>query len=246
MSAVNNKGELLFIGDVHLDRDDPDLDAFVEFLDSTAQTASTIVLMGDLFNLWIGDRALEQPHQSAVIEALTRLRAQGMVVRYVEGNRDYRVAGAYLDTALDASSDDALCERRAARHLRAIHGDLTNPADRQYRLWRRVSRSTPFWALFRCLPARRRLRLAESIERRMRRSNVAFKGAFPEIEVRQYAQQLLRPGESDLVLGHFHIEKELELDGDARRRVWVLPDWKSSRRHLRVTADGAIGFVDSI
>jgi UDP-2,3-diacylglucosamine hydrolase len=246
MSGVSNNGELLFIGDVHLDRDDPDLEAFVVFLDSTAQRASTVVLMGDLFNLWIGDRALEQPHQRAVIEALTRLRAQGVVVRYVEGNRDYRVASAYLDTALDASSASALCERRGTRCLRAIHGDLTNPADRQYRLWRRISRSTLFWTLFRCLPAGRRLRLAESIERRMRRSNVAFKGAFPEAEVRQYAQQLLLPGESDLVLGHFHVEKELELDGGAQRRVWVLPDWKSSRRHLRVTADGAIAFVDSL
>lgn len=246
MKGAATQGDLLFIGDVHLERADADLADFVAFLDGVARTATTVVLMGDLFNLWIGDRALEQPHQSAVIECLARLRAAGCTVRYVEGNRDYRVGATYVGSALDDSGDEGLLERRGERRLRAIHGDLTNPDDRQYRLWRRVSRSAPFWMLFRALPAPARLRLAESIERRMRSSNVAFKAAFPEAEIRAYADRLLQPDESDLVLGHFHIERELALDADARRRVWVLPDWKSSRRHLRVALDGGIGFVDSL
>ena len=108
MSATGNQGELLFIGDVHLDRDDADLEAFLGFLDGTARSASTVVLMGDLFNLWIGDRALEQPHQRAVIDALASLRSRGVAVRYVEGNRDYRVSAAYVGTALDTSSDAAV------------------------------------------------------------------------------------------------------------------------------------------
>jgi hypothetical protein len=60
--------------------------------------------------------------------------------------------------------------------------------------------------------------------------------------VRAYAARLLLPGDDALVLGHFHMERELE---PPPARVLVLPDWKSSRRHLRIGPDGVIGFVDS-
>ncbi len=77
-------GELVFVGDVHLDRDDEHLDSFLAFLDSLRDSASRVVLMGDLFNLWIGQRDLEQPHQTAVIERLESLRRAGIVVRYLD------------------------------------------------------------------------------------------------------------------------------------------------------------------
>ena len=49
-----------------------------------------------------------------------------------------------------------------------------------------------------------------------------------------------------VVLGHFHVEKDLVLEppGPAGR-VMVLPEWKGSRRYLRVGADGRAAFVDS-
>ena len=73
----------------------------------------------------------------------------------------------------------------------------------------------------------------------MRRSNARFKAAFPEAVVRRYAEGFLRQGHDAVVLGHFHVERAL--DG----RIFVLPEWKESRRHLRVSPDGEIGFADS-
>ena len=54
--------DLVFIGDVHLDRDDPALEDFLRFLHSLGATTSRVVLLGDLFNVWIGGAAMEQPH----------------------------------------------------------------------------------------------------------------------------------------------------------------------------------------
>jgi UDP-2,3-diacylglucosamine hydrolase len=239
---VNARDDLIFIGDVHLDRGDTFLERFVEFLERVSRTSRRIVLMGDLFNLWIGRAELEQPHQTAVVVKLEELRGRGVFVRYLEGNRDYRVGSCYSGRALDDASDEAVVECHGGRRLVAIHGDLANPRDRHYRVWRRLSRMPLAWHAFHLLPRRRRLRLAESLERRLRTSNPDFKRSFPETVVRAYAARLLGPRDDALVLGHFHVERDLETP---HGRVLVLPDWKSTRRHLRVAPDGEIGFVDS-
>ena len=237
-------GDLVFIGDVHLEQGDSELGAFLDFLGRVGRTSRRIVLMGDLFNLWIGRREMEQPHQTAVLEKLTELRADGVGVRYLEGNRDYRIAAAYAGRALDDSTENSLLERFGGRRLVAVHGDLANPHDLRYRAWRRFSRSAVVWRLFNLLPLARRLRFSRGLEARMRSTNPEFKGEFPEDVVRAYATSILGPQDDALVLGHFHVERELACAG-SKARILVLPEWKSSRRHLRVDCTGDIAYVDS-
>lgn len=234
--------DLVFIGDAHLDRDDPHVAPFLAFLAGLADTARRVVFAGDLFNLWLGRRELERPHHTAVVEAMGRLRARGVVLDYLEGNRDYRIGPAYAGRVLDAVASDGLELDFGGRRIWAAHGDMANPADRQYRAWRRFSRSAPVWGLFNLLPRARRLRLAESAEASMRRSNRQFKRHFPERAVRAYAAPRFAQGRDMVVLGHFHVEKELDATPG---RIYVLPEWGPSRRHLRVGADGRAGFVDS-
>jgi len=234
--------DLVFVGDVHLDRDDRDLSAFVSYLRSLGGSARRIVLMGDLFNLWIAAKDVEQDHHRVVTSCLATLRSGGTQIHYLEGNRDYRIAGAHEGAVFDAVSDIGLREDWGSRSIWAAHGDLVNREDLQYRAWRRVSRSTPFWWLFSAIPHRRRFAIAESIESRMRATNVEMKRAFPEGLVRAYAAPHLSSPGSAVVLGHFHVEKELRAGPDGTGRIFVLPEWKGSRRHLRVTAGGDMRF----
>lgn len=247
MDAGNrDRGDLVFIGDVHLEAVDGDLEAFLALLDSLSSNTATLVFAGDLFNLWIGRRDCERPWHRAVLERFAALRSQGTVLRYVVGNRDYRIAEAYGGTWLDDAPEEGLVERKGGKSLFAIHGDLSNVRDRQYRTWRKISRSWPFWTLFNLLPTRARIRLADGIERRMRASNLRYKAAFPEDQVREYAARYLGEGHDAVVLGHFHVEKDLEAAPPSPPgRILVLPEWKASRRHLRVSPEGEIEFVDS-
>ena len=233
---------LAFVGDVHLEQDDPDLESFLDFLRGLGRRSRRIVLMGDLFTIWVGRPELELPHQRAVLELLRELRRRGVVVRYVEGNRDYRIGEAHAGDALDDGSDDGFEERVAGRRLYAVHGHLANPADRQYRRWHRLSRSALFWRAFHALPRQRRLRWVEAMERKMRGTNLKFKGAFPEAVVRTYTRHWFDEGYDAVVLGHFHVEKTLAVDRD--RAIYVLPEWKGTRRHLELNETGRLAFVD--
>jgi UDP-2,3-diacylglucosamine pyrophosphatase LpxH len=239
-------GDLVFVGDVHLDGEGPAVAAFTDFLEAISPTTSRLVLAGDLFNIWIGRRELEQSHHHAVLAKLRDLRRRGIVVRYLEGNRDYRVGRLHAGSPLDDASETGIVERFGGMSLFAIHGDMVNEADRWYRIWRRVSRTGASWVLFHTLPAHVRLRIADAVERKLRGGNLGYKREFPEAAVRRYAAERLRLGHDVVVLGHFHVEKDLEAEPPSPPgRILVLPEWKGSRRHLRVGADGDIAFVDS-
>jgi UDP-2,3-diacylglucosamine hydrolase len=237
--------DLVFVGDVHLDRDDPDLPAFLDYLRGLAATSGRVVLMGDLFNLWIGAPDLEQDHHRAALRGLAELRRAGVETHYLEGNRDYRIARAHAGGAFDAVSASGLDESGGGRRLFAAHGDLVNAADLQYRLWRRVSRSAPAWLAFSAVPRRRRFAIAEGLERKLRGTNRARKRAFPDAAARAWAAPYFDRGYEGVVLGHFHVEREIVASTAGRAgRIYVLPEWKGSRRHLRVGADGAVAFED--
>ncbi|MDH3627630.1 MAG: UDP-2,3-diacylglucosamine diphosphatase [Acidobacteriota bacterium] len=236
--------DLVFIGDVHLDRDDEALADFVVFLQSLAGRVSCVVLMGDLFNLWLGHEAMEQAHHRAVIAALVALRVQGVRVVYLEGNRDYRVGPRHRGTTFDISDEAPWTETFGGRRLYAVHGHGLNPDDLSYRRWHRFSRLSPVWGLFHLFPVATRIRWSDAMERRLRKSNRRFKGTLPEELLLGIAADRWDAGDTDVVLGHFHVERRFEVAG--RGRLWVLPEWKGSRRHLRLTADGEMGFVDSM
>lgn len=237
--------DLVFVGDVHLDRADADLPAFLAYLRGLTPGAGRIVLMGDLFNLWIGAPELEQEHQRAVIACLKDLRSQGTEVHYIEGNRDYRIAPAHRGGAFDVVTGSGLREDWGGRRVWAAHGDLVNRKDLQYRVWRRASRSTAAWWLYSAIPRARRFAIAESIERKLRETNVVMKRDFPEDLIRDYASRHLEAAGSTVVLGHFHVERELRAGPAGEGRVFVLPEWKGSRRHLRVTSTGTMRFENS-
>lgn len=236
--------DAVFVGDVHLERDDPALGDFLGMLQRASENAATVVLLGDLFNLWVARDEFEGPHHRAVLEAFDRMRLSGIEVAYVEGNRDYRVARRHGGSRVTRAVEAELKLVHGGRRIVAVHGDLANPHDRQYRTWRRISRSEWFWRLFLAVPRARRAAWADGLERRMRASNVRFKREVPERDIQAYAARYFREGQDLVILGHFHVERVLPAIPPDTGTAIVLPEWKGSRRHLRVDGAGAYRFVD--
>ena len=235
---------LPIVGDVRLDRGDPAVPQFARFLEAIAETAGRIVLAGDLFDLWIGRPELEGPHHLEVAAALAGLRRGGTVVRYVEGNRDYRVGDLHAGTAFDEVSESGVVERVPGGTLLAVHGDRVDRADRLYRAWRAISRTRAAWLLFHAIPRDRRLGVAEGLRRRLGHGARRYRSAFPEGEIRRFAAGAFRAGHAAVAIGHFHVERDLEAEPPSPPgRILALPEWKGSRRYLRVGEDGRPSFA---
>jgi UDP-2,3-diacylglucosamine hydrolase len=239
-------GAAALLGDAHLREDDPEVGAFIRFVDALPGDIATLAILGDLFAVWIGSGDLQQPHHRRVLEALARLRDRGCRLLYVEGNHDFFLerlpGGAPFDLLVPASADLDLAGRRV--HL--AHGDLVNRRDRRYRAWRRVSKHPLFFGAFGLLPARARRGIAAGLERRLAGTNPAFRRGFPHDECGIYARPRIAAGTEMIVFGHFH--EELRLDYHERERrgtVYVLPAWRDRHRYLRVAPGAEPAFVSA-
>src|SRR5215467_429184 len=128
-------GSVALLGDAHLREGDEEAPAFVRFLDALPRDIRTLVILGDLFAVWIGSPDLIRRHHRDVLDALARLRARGCSLVYVEGNHDYFLGRLYARELFDDFSPDTLDLILAGRLTHLAHGDLVNRRDRQYRTW---------------------------------------------------------------------------------------------------------------
>jgi UDP-2,3-diacylglucosamine hydrolase len=238
-------GPLVVVADAHLTQDDPELAPFLDFLAEVGPRASTLVLLGDVFNIWFGEPKFALRHHHRVLEALADLRRRGVRLVYVEGNRDFHLRRALLGRPFHEVSEDFLVEEHGPWRIGITHGDAVNLEDRQYRAWKAFSKSAPVYGAFTLLPASWGIRLGESLERRLSGTNLRHKTRFPEEQCLRYAGRVFDRGCHALVLGHFHEERHLPC-GERNGRpagVWVLPAWRGTHRYLAFEGAAAPRFV---
>ena len=127
--------------DCHVGREKGDEGPFLEALEAArGRGATSISLLGDIFHFFIAHPKFETPAIARFLEAVDRLRAAGVPVTYVEGNRDFFLRGSYVESKFREVCDEETFVEGGRRFL-LTHGDLLNEEDRPYRLWRAISKN---------------------------------------------------------------------------------------------------------
>ena len=86
----------LFISDLHLSDNTPEIEAgLYEFLERE-QDMARLFILGDFFEYWIGDDD-DTPLARRVISALRQVSARGTEVYLVRGNRDLALGSVFAD-----------------------------------------------------------------------------------------------------------------------------------------------------
>jgi UDP-2,3-diacylglucosamine hydrolase len=190
------------------------------------QGIERLVVLGDLCQVWVGYPQYETPEVRAVLAEVGRLRAAGIRVDYVEGNRDFFLAEGIYRSAFDSIGSEVAFERGGVRYL-CVHGDGLNDRDRQYLAWRWLSKSALSRLLFRAVPKRLVAPLVDSTERKLSDTNFKHKVRVPESAIRRYGERRLAEGHDVLLLGHFHEAHRWRVAGGEIR---LLEAWFRSRR----------------
>ena len=181
--------------------------------------------MGDLFQAWVGFRGFETEDVRAVVAALRDLRRQGIRIDYVEGNRDFFLAGSPYADAFDLIALETSFEVGGVRYL-AVHGDGLNDEDWKYCFWRWLSKSAPVRLAVGATPGPLAHRIVHATERRLSQTNFKHRAALPERAIRAYAERRLADGYDVLLLGHFHEPRVWQVKGG---EVRLLDAWFRSR-----------------
>lgn len=235
---------IVFVSDAHIEGDPDEIQDFLTFLNYLKGSTQTLYILGDLFNLWLGPKKMVLPYQEPIIRGLQQLATSGVTLKYVEGNRDYYLSESYLGSPFTEINSSFLEEQIGGKRFYLSHGDMLNDRDKLYRFWRNLSRNRILYKGFTLLPPSWGLSLAHYLEKKFRKTNRKHKSYFPMERCREYAQSLFNQGYDGIILGHFHIEKVLSLDkGDTRKLLYILPDWKTQRRFLRLDARGEGSFL---
>jgi len=211
------------IGDLHLDvsgRGEPAaLEHFSSWL-AGLREVPRLVILGDLFDAWIGPAQLGVPAAGIVIEALRALTQGGTAVDVVPGNRDFLLEERF-EQASGARVRAAGCVGTGPAGARTllIHGDELCTRDLAYQRLRRVLRSAPVrWSVPRIprpvgLWAARRLRGASVQAVAAKPSE--HKALQPAAAVALAAQHRCQT----LVCGHAHVFRDERLEDGLRWMV---------------------------
>ncbi|MEM8930438.1 MAG: UDP-2,3-diacylglucosamine diphosphatase [Acidobacteriota bacterium] len=207
-------------------------DDFVEQLRSLpARGCRRLVLLGDIFHVWVGSTKYETDEVRKIVPELRRLREQGLRIEYVEGNRDFYIGRSPYADAFDAVVLETTFTVGGRRYL-CVHGDGLDERDWQYRFWRRASKSWPIRSLVLGMPTSIAKRFVDGTEAKLAQTNQAHRGALAEAAIRAYGGRRLgtAPGDGEadvLLLGHFHEPHEFVVEGGEIR---LLDAWFHSHR----------------
>jgi UDP-2,3-diacylglucosamine hydrolase len=209
-----------FISDLHLTEATPrTFAAWADYL--RRSTADTIVILGDLFEVWVGDDARHEGFEARCVEVLAEASARRPMA-FMAGNRDFLVGADLLEACgLQRLEDPTVVEAFGTRVLLS-HGDAMCIADVPYQQFRRVVRS-PDWQrgfLVKPLAERRALGRAMRSESERQKAEVP---ADVDVDIETALAAMAAAAAPTLVHGHTHRPGDEALAPGRLRRV--LSDW---------------------
>lgn len=234
-------GQIFLIGDSHIGLSEGDEKPIVKWLDRLAAHAPrALYLNGDVFHYLIGDRKFFTPSVHKFFAKLRELRSAGIDIYYVEGNRDFFLNGTIAEESVTELSTHSSFDAGAHRYL-VIHGDMINDRDRQYRMWRRVSKNPVTKIGVSLVPGPLARWFVDRMEKKLARTNFKHKQRLPVELMEEYGRKQHTHGYDRIVFGHFH-HKTIVPAGDAT--VAVLPAWYESGEAMMVSPEtGEYEFV---
>ena len=211
----------ILIADTHLCVGQPArTSAFVALLVGAARQADEVYLLGDIFDVWLGDDTDDEV-AAVVVAALADLTAAGIRAYILPGNRDFLIGARFCRrTQCRLLADFYVAEFGQQRYL-LTHGDLFC-GDVAYLRIRRTLRWLAAAATI--LPLSWRRRVADMLrgQSQKRRQSAMVDVAAATAALRKH--RCFR-----LIHGHTHVAaEETWQDGGESYTRYCLPDWENT------------------
>ncbi len=228
-----------FISDLHLCEAMPHtFAAWSTHLRTT--TADAVFILGDLFDVWVGDDSRSRVFEGKCLEVLGHA-ASHRHLAFMVGNRDFLFGNTALrETGMLGLPDPTLLNAWGQRVVLS-HGDALCLADVGYQDFRREVRGPAWQASFLARPLAERVQLAAQM-RAASSSRQRFDGnADVDIDSGEAVMWMHALGAHELVHGHTHRPGSSALAPGFVRHVlsdWDLDGTAARAEVLRLTRDG--------
>jgi UDP-2,3-diacylglucosamine hydrolase len=229
----------LFASDLHLDSEAPwAIDAFLDFLAGPARGADALYLLGDLFEVWVGDDD-DSPDHQRTCAGLKALTSSGVPVYVIHGNRDFLLGDDFARrTGVKLLPDPVLLDLHGVPTLLS-HGDVFCTEDPSYQQLRSIVRRPAFQRRFLALPLDARRALASAARAGSKAHTERTIPTIMDVNPDAVTRAFRATGARRLIHGHTHrpaIHPGV-VDGSNTERV-VLAPWYEAASCVSVDAGG--------
>ncbi|WP_373388485.1 UDP-2,3-diacylglucosamine diphosphatase [Pseudomonas alcaligenes] len=230
---------ILLISDLHLEEQRPDITrAFVHFLQTRARQAEALYILGDFFEVWVGDDGMS-PFQHDIARALRSLSDAGTRIYLMHGNRDFLIGRAFCREAGCTLLKDPSIVRFNGEPVLLMHGDSLCTLDKGYMKLRRLLRNPISLFILRHLPLTTRRKLARKLRSESRAQTRMKAREIIDVTPDEVPRIMAEYGVRTLIHGHTHrpAEHQLDVNGQSARRI-VLGDWDRQGWALQIDEQG--------
>lgn len=223
----------LFIADLHLTPERPLINAaFFRFLEHEAAGVSALYILGDFFEAWVGDDALDTPFAAELAQALRHRVNAGTAIYLMHGNRDFLLADAFCQASGVTLIRDPTVIDLAGEKTLLMHGDTLCTDDVAYQAFRRQARDPGWQSVFLAKPLTERQALAHALRAQSEQIKADKTPEIMDANTDAVDQAMRQHGCTRLIHGHTHRPgQHLETLGER----WVLPAWYNGAGWLSCT-----------
>lgn len=237
----------LFISDCHLSAHaETRSTEFLGFLTTQASQAEALYILGDFFDVWIGDDD-DNPFNQQIIHALKKLTNTGMPVYFMEGNRDLLIGKQFFhNTGIKPLKDPTVIQLYHQSVL-LTHGDYLCTQDWMHQIYRRFISQSWVKKLFLSFPLSLRRKITGQLRRNSQRHNQKHSEKcnknreFSILDVTPKAVIKLMEQHHAALLIHGHTHRpavhSLQIHDQAAHRI-VLGSWHDGISTLKFYEDG--------
>ena len=240
LTAPSHWRTVEFIADLHLQAGEPaTVLAWQNYLRTTQ--ADAVFLLGDVFEVWVGDDALLEPGSfEAQACATLRAAAQHTALYFMHGNRDFLAGNAFLQHCGITGLHDPTVLHFAGERYVLTHGDLLCLDDVDYQRFRVLARSASWQQQFLSQPLAARRAQARGIrqESEARKQSGA---SYADVDHPAAVAWLQAAGAHTLIHGHTHRPANHALARGLQRVVlsdWDAAAWPPRLETLRLSREG--------
>ncbi len=241
-----SKKSTYFISDLHLDESQPHLyELFYDFIDDIIkgegkEKAEALYILGDLFEIWIGDDIIDHPFGKQYLPTIKKLKElsdSGTKIYFIQGNRDFLMSKTFMQRIGGELLPDEKVINLYGTPTLIMHGDTLCTDDKGYQRMRKIFRIKLLQKLYLSMNPEKRNQKANQIRQRSSEKSKRKPSMILDVNQQQVETSCKSGGVCLLIHGHTHrpAEHEFDLEGQPAKRI-VLGDWRDKACYLRVNS----------
>ena len=216
----------IFISDIHLTQNNELIkNSFFSFLDNFPEEVNNLFIVGDLFDLWIGDDFRNELVEDLHLK-LRKITNNKKNIFFFHGNRDFLVGESFCKTSnIKLIHEPTVFEFFGYKTL-ILHGDQLCTEDVDYQNFCKIVRNEQWQSEFLSLSIPERLKIAQNVRKESLVSLANKDDYIIDVANQTVLEYFEKYGVTRMIHGHTHRPKIHLVENNFSRLV--IPDWNNN------------------